>query len=165
MPLENFDGGIEELSGKIAQIRTWTYIANHREWLTNALFWQEKTLKIENNLSDHLHKSLTNRFVDLSASYFLNSGLNDNKPKVEINDNKSIILNGQKYGIINGFQLKLDDFAFSRSLFSLSHVKKSLRNMIEDKISSFLTAPYDSINYGVASNLRLDESIKLYWGD
>ena len=34
--LENFDGGIDELSGKISQIRTWTFIANHKEWLINA---------------------------------------------------------------------------------------------------------------------------------
>ena len=37
--LENFDGGIDELSGKISHIRTWTFIANHKKWLTNADYW------------------------------------------------------------------------------------------------------------------------------
>ena len=165
IPLENFDGGIEELSGKISQIRTWTFISNHREWTDDAKYWQERTQNIENKLSDQLHKSLTNRFVDLSASYFLGSESEDKKPKVEVSNNKSIILNGQKYGYINGFELKLDDFVFSRSLFSLSHVKKSLRNMIENKISDFLNAPLDSINFGNIIELRLDKNIKLYWGD
>ena len=101
--LENFDGGIDELSGKISHIRTWTFIANHKQWLTNANYWQEKTLQIENNLSDQLHISLTNRFVDMSASYFVNAGLEGFEPIVEVDDNKLIILNGKKYGFINGF--------------------------------------------------------------
>ena len=35
------------LSLKISQIRTWTYICNHHEWLNNPIYWQEKTKKIE----------------------------------------------------------------------------------------------------------------------
>ena len=163
--LENFDGGIDELSGKISHIRTWTFIANHKQWLTNANYWQEKTLQIENNLSDQLHISLTNRFVDMSASYFVNAGLEGFEPIVEVDDNKLIILNGKKYGFINGFDIKLDQFAFSDSLFSLTHVKKSLRYMIDDKISNFLNAPYDSINLGNPQDLKLDTDIRLYWGD
>ena len=75
------------------------------------------------------------------------------------------MLNGHKYGVINGFQLKLDDFSFSHSLFSLSHVKKSLNNMIEDKISNFLNAPYDSINFGNPHDTKLNQDIKIFWGD
>ena len=165
IPLENLEGGIEELSGKISQIRTWTFIANHREWIKEATYWQNKTQQIEEKLSDQLHQSLTNRFVDLSASYFMGIGNEENIQKIEITNNKSIILNGQKYGYINGFQLKLDDFVFSRSLFSLSHVKKSLRNMIETKISDFLNAPLDSINLGDIKTLKLNSDVKLYWGD
>ena len=163
--LENFDGGIDELSGKISHIRTWTFIANHRQWLTNANYWQEKTLQIENNLSDQLHINLTNRFVDMSASYFVNAGLEGFEPIVKVDDNKMIILNEKKYGFINGFDIKLDKFAFSNSLFSLTHVKKSLRYMIEDKISNFLNAPYDSINLGKPQDFKLNTDIKLYWGD
>jgi len=163
--LENLDGGIDELLGKISHIRTWTFIANNKKWLSNANSWQEKTLQIENNLSDQLHIRLTNRFVDMSASYFVNAGLEGFKPTVEIDDNKSIILNGKKYGFINGFDIKLDQFEFSDSLFSLTHVKKSLRNMIDDKISNFLNAPYDSINLGSAQDLKLNTDVKLYWGD
>ena len=162
--LENFEGGIEELSGKISHIRTWTYIANHRQWLNNSSYWQEKTLQIENILSDHLHTRLTNKFVDVSASYFLNAELEGVEPVVEVN-NKSIILNGKKYGYINGFNLVFYDFDLSHSLFSLSHVKKSVRNMIEEKISNFLNAPNDSINLGSIENLNLEQEVKIFWGD
>ena len=162
--LGKYQGGIEELSGKISQIRTWTYISNHGKWLNNSNYWQEKTLHIENALSDQLHTSLTNRFVDVSASYFLEAGMKGVEPKVEINE-KLVMLNGQKYGIVNGFDLKLDNIDFSHSLFSLSHVKKSIRNMIEDKIDNFLNAPHDSINFGNIQKIDLDKDIKIYWGE
>ncbi len=163
--LENFQGGIEELSTKISYIRTWTYIANHRKWLTNAKYWQEKTHLLENKLSDHLHKSLTNRFIDVSASYFLNAEIKGIMPKIEIKGNGSIVLNQQKYGFINGFDLKLEKFEISHSLFSLAHVKKSLKNMIEEKLNNFLNAPYDSINVGIVDNLNLKDEVKINWGE
>ena len=71
--LEDYTGGIDELSKKIANIRTWTYISNQSNWLKDKQFWQEKTRIIEDNLSDQLHEKLTNRFIDLSASYFVGS--------------------------------------------------------------------------------------------
>ena len=116
MPLENFSGGIEELSSKIARIRNFTYIANHRDWLINSSYWQEKTLYIENNLSDQLHSSLISRFVDFSASYIVDTLMRGEEPTIEV-DNKSFKLNGQNYGNINGFDLKLNDIANSNSLF------------------------------------------------
>ena len=45
LKLENFDGGIPELSLKISQIRTWTYISNHHLWLNKPIYWQEKNSK------------------------------------------------------------------------------------------------------------------------
>ena len=36
--LSNFDGGIPELSIKISQIRTWTYITNNHNWLKNEYY-------------------------------------------------------------------------------------------------------------------------------
>ena len=44
--LNNFAGGIPELSIKISQIRTWTYISNNHKWLKNAYYWREKTKQI-----------------------------------------------------------------------------------------------------------------------
>ena len=163
--LENFQGGIEELSTKISYIRTWTYIANHRKWLTNANYWQEKTHLLENNLSDNLHKSLTNRFVDFSASHFMSAEFKGIEPEIEIKSNRSVILNEQIYGFINGFNLKLTNLNISHSLFSQTHVKKSLRNMIEEKLNNFLNAPHDSINLGDVSLLKINEVVKIYWGD
>ena len=53
----------------------------------------------------------------------------------------------------------------SSSLFFISHVKKSIRNMIEEKIENFLNAPNDSINFGDISKIKINEKVFIYWGD
>ena len=40
LKLENYIGDIPELSLKISQIRTWTYISNHHSWLKDPLYWR-----------------------------------------------------------------------------------------------------------------------------
>ena len=162
--LENYKGGIEELSIKISTIRTWTYIANQSKWIKNYQFWQEKTHDIENNLSDCLHTSLTNRFVDFSASYFIDTKMRGENPVITVDENKSIKLNGQNYGYINGFDLELN-ISNLKSLFSLTNVKKSIRSMIEEKIDIFLQAPSDSINLGDIRSFKINEPVNIYWGD
>ena len=162
--LENYDGGIDELSIKIANIRTWTYIVNQSNWVENIEFWQKKTNDIENTLSDHLHSSLTNRFVDFSASYFFDTEMQEKKPVIEIGEKNSLKLNGQIYGYINGFDLQLN-IPNSNSLFFHKHVKKSIRSMMENKINLFLNAPPDSINLGDIHSFKINAKVNIYWGD
>jgi len=163
--LEDFSGGIDELSNKIAKIRTWTYISNQSNWLVNRKFWQEKTRIIEDNLSDQLHEKLTNRFIDISASYFVNIQNKDLIPNIETHKDKSITLDGQKYGYLYGFNLKLSNNIESLSNFTHNHVKRTARSMIQEKIKDFITAPNDSINFGDVYSLDLKNEVKLYWGD
>ena len=40
--LDEYSGGIEELTSKIANIRTWTYISNQLNWIENSQYWQKK---------------------------------------------------------------------------------------------------------------------------
>ncbi len=164
LKLENYSGGIEELSIKISNIRTWTYISNQTKWIKEFEFWQNKTKEIEDNLSDNLHESLTNRFVDFSASFFVSTKKLGEDIRVEVDNNKNIILNGKKYGYINGFNLELN-VPKSESLFSLTHVKKSIRTMIEEKINNFLKAPLIAINLGNINEFKISDEVKIYWGD
>ena len=76
--LNNFGGGIPELSIKISQIRTWTYISNNHNWCKNSYYWKDKTQQIENKLSDQLHNSLTKKFIDYSSKYFIANHRFDN---------------------------------------------------------------------------------------
>ncbi len=165
LKLDNFLGDIPELSMKISQIRTWTYISNHHEWFRNPKYWQEKTQKIENELSDNLHTSLTNKFIDFSSKFFINSSPNEKIDKFEISNKNDIFFDSKKYGKIQGFDIIFEEKILSHSLFSLTHAKKTIRNMIEEKIDKFLNAPFDSINLGNISKIKTDEEIVIFWGD
>ncbi len=165
LKLQDFNGNITELTTKISQIRTWTYISNQQSWLEKPIYWQEKTQKIENDLSDNLHVSLTNKFIDSSSKYFLNSLVNKQFEKVEINQENKVILDGEEYGLVKGFNMITDKKLFSNSLFSLTHVKKSIRNMISDKIDVFLNAPNEAINFGSVSDIKIKDDVNIYWGE
>tara|TARA_E500000178_G_scaffold336176_1_gene373895 strand:+ start:51 stop:2600 length:2550 start_codon:yes stop_codon:yes gene_type:complete len=163
--LNNFGEGIPELSIKISQIRTWTYIANNHNWLKNSYYWKEKTQQIENELSDQLHNSLTNKFIDYSSKFFIGEKKFLNIEDILIKNNNEIFLGKDKYGIIRGFDLIEDKKIFSQSLFSISNIKKSARSMINEKVENFLNSPLDSINFGDISNLKLNNDTFIYWGD
>lgn len=66
--IDHIEGGVEDLMGRIAHIRIWTYIAHRAAWLHDPQYWQERTHVIEDQLSDALHARLTQRFVDRFAN-------------------------------------------------------------------------------------------------
>ncbi len=163
--LDNFGGGIPELSIKISQIRTWTYISNNHNWLKNRYYWQEKTQKIENELSDQLHNNLTNKFIDYSSKFFIGEKKFLNIEDILIKNNNEIFLDKNKYGIIKGFDLIEDKNIYSQSFFSISNIKKSARNMINEKVENFLNSPFDSINFGDIGNSKIKDDTFIYWGN
>ena len=163
--LNNFGGGIPELSIKISQIRTWTYISNNHNWLKNSYYWKEKTQQIENELSDELHNSLTKKFIDYSSKFFIRQQKFQNIQDIFKKNNNEIYLDSNKYGVINGFDLIQDKKIFSQSLFSISNIKKSVRKMINEKVDNFLKAPFDSINFGDVNKSKIKDDSLIYWGD
>ena len=61
--LDDVHGDIETLMTKISFVRTWTYVANHGNWVSDPPHWQQRTREIEDRLSDALHERLVQRFV------------------------------------------------------------------------------------------------------
>jgi ATP-dependent RNA helicase SUPV3L1/SUV3 len=66
--IDDLEGSIDTLLMRIEQIRTWTYISYHTGWVQGAKRWQERTLDIEDRLSDVLHQHLVERFVEKRGS-------------------------------------------------------------------------------------------------
>lgn len=57
-------GDIESIMGRIAFVRTWTYVACHSSWTEEPSAWREQTSLLEDELSDALSAALTERFVE-----------------------------------------------------------------------------------------------------
>ncbi len=71
--LDRTDGDIDALQSRLARVRTLAYIANRPSWLADPTGWQGRARALEDRLSDTLHQSLMQRFVDRRTSTLLRS--------------------------------------------------------------------------------------------
>jgi ATP-dependent RNA helicase SUPV3L1/SUV3 len=97
------DGDIDTLSGRIAQIRTWTFVANRPDWLADPEHWQGITRDVENKLSDALHERLTERFVDRRTSVLMRRLRENTSLNTEIGKTGEVIVEGHIIGRLDGF--------------------------------------------------------------
>jgi ATP-dependent RNA helicase SUPV3L1/SUV3 len=104
---DNVSGDIDTLSNRIKQIRTWTFVANRKNWLEDPTHWREKTRDIEDRLSDALHERLTQRFVDRRTSVLMRHLRDKHMVSPEINDRGEVSLEGHVIGSIEGFRFTL----------------------------------------------------------
>ena len=104
---DNVSGDLDTLSNRIRQVRTWTFVANHHNWLDDPVHWREKTRAIEDQLSDALHERLTQRFVDRRTSILIRHLRDKSMPIPEVSDRGEISIDGQTIGTIEGFRFTL----------------------------------------------------------
>jgi len=105
---DRVDGDIETLSGRIAQIRTWTFVANRPDWLADPEHWQDITRDVENKLSDALHERLTERFVDRRTSVLMRRLRENASLNTEIGKTGEVIVEGHAIGRLDGFTFAPD---------------------------------------------------------
>ena len=105
------EGDIETLSGRIAQIRTWTYVSHRPGWLADPEHWQEKTREIEDRLSDALHERLTKRFVDRRTSLLMKRLRENAMLEAEISVDGDVYVEGHHVGQLAGFRFVPDQNA------------------------------------------------------
>ena len=107
--LDRIEGDIEVLSKRLAFIRTWTFVSYKRSWTNDCLYWQSETRRIEDRLSDELHRKLTQRFVDRRTSVLV-KGLKQRESLVaEINQDSQIFVENQLIGTLVGFCFEKDN--------------------------------------------------------
>tara|TARA_B100000029_G_scaffold354937_1_gene347768 strand:+ start:767 stop:3304 length:2538 start_codon:yes stop_codon:yes gene_type:complete len=104
----NVNDDIYSLSEKLAEIRTWSFVSNKKDWVINDDVWQEKTREIEDNLSESLHIALTERFVDTDSKKFYKNTFDEEEVLSGINQNGDVTVNGNYYGKIEGLRFIKD---------------------------------------------------------
>jgi ATP-dependent RNA helicase SUPV3L1/SUV3 len=62
--LDDISGDIDALTTRIAALRTWSYLAHQQDWTRDAANSIQRTLALENRLSDALHERLVERFIE-----------------------------------------------------------------------------------------------------
>ena len=105
--LDRTDGDIDALSSRLARVRTLAYVANRADWLADPQTWQGRARNLEDRLSDTLHQSLMQRFVDRRTSALLRS-LNQRAGPIlsGINDDGQVTVEGHLVGRLAGFHFE-----------------------------------------------------------
>ncbi|WP_375572877.1 helicase-related protein [Ahrensia marina] len=108
---DRVDGDIDALSARIAQVRTWTFVANRNAWLDDPTHWQERTRALEDALSDALHEKLTQRFVDRRTSVLMRRLREKVMLEAMIASDGDVQVEGQHVGWLAGFRFTPDTTA------------------------------------------------------
>ena len=98
--LDKDHGNVDLLSHRLSNVRTWSYVANKRNWVENSDYWVQLTKDIEDKLSDKLHEELTKSFIDKKISILSRSLKQDLVLKTEINSENKIYIDDQLIGEI-----------------------------------------------------------------
>jgi ATP-dependent RNA helicase SUPV3L1/SUV3 len=106
--LDTVEGDVDTLSGRLAQIRTWTYAAHRPDWTRDPGHWQGVTRAIEDRLSDALHERLTQRFIDRRTALLMRHLRDEEQLALGLDDSGSVSLGPEHVGKLEGFRFAPD---------------------------------------------------------
>ncbi len=156
--LDKYEGNIDTLANRISNVRTWSYVANKKNWVDNSDYWIERTKYIEDKLSDKLHEELTKSFIDKRISVLSESLKQDIVLATEIKNENEVIIDGQYIGRLNGLRLNLDLKSGSLKT-DVKSLKKAARQAIAPELMRRANKIIDSEDF------VLSDDHKIYWMD
>jgi ATP-dependent RNA helicase SUPV3L1/SUV3 len=102
------EGDVATLSGRLAQIRTYTYAAHRSGWTRDGAHWQAMTRAVEDRLSDALHERLTQRFIDRRTSVLMKHLRDDEFASLALDEAGGVSIGGEAIGKLEGFRFVPD---------------------------------------------------------
>tara|TARA_Y100000768_G_scaffold386403_1_gene374728 strand:- start:1438 stop:2706 length:1269 start_codon:yes stop_codon:yes gene_type:complete len=131
--LERDHGNVDLLSHRLSNVRTWSYVANKKNWVENSDYWIQLTKSIEDKLSDKLHDELTKSFIDKKISLLSRSLKQDLVLNTEINKANKIHIDGQLVGELKGLKFLIE--VTSKTLDTdIKSIKKAARKGVEKEL-------------------------------
>ena len=131
--LEKDHGNVDLLSHRLSNVRTWSYVANKKNWVENSDYWVQLTKSIEDKLSDKLHDELTKSFIDKKISILSRSLKQDLVLNTEINEDDKIYIDGQLIGELKGLKFLIE--VTSKTLDTdIKSIKKATRKGVEKEL-------------------------------
>ena len=131
--LEKNHGNVDLLSHRLSNVRTWSYVANKKNWVDNSDYWVQLTKSIEDKLSDKLHEELTKSFIDKKISILSKSLKQDLILNTEISDENKIYIDNQLIGELKGLKFLIE--ITSKTLDTdIKSIKKAARKGLEKEL-------------------------------
>ncbi len=147
--LEKEHGNVDLLSHRLSNVRTWSYVANKKNWVENSDYWVQLTKNIEDKLSDKLHDELTKSFIDKKISILSRSLKQDLVLNTEINDENKIYIDGQFIGKLNGlkFLVELTPKTLDTDIKSIKKAaRKGVKEELDKRVNEIIEKQEISLN-------------------
>lgn len=156
--LDKLEGNVDSLSNRIANVRTWSYVANKNGWVENQDYWVERTKFLEDKLSDRLHDELTKSFIDKRASVLAKGLKQDIIFETKIVNDERVMINQQYIGNLKGLKLELDLKVDSHDT-DIKSLKKAARQNVGPEIIKRIKKII------VSKDVILKDDYKIYWNN
>jgi ATP-dependent RNA helicase SUPV3L1/SUV3 len=154
--LEKQHGNIDVLVNRISNVRTWSYVANKKDWTENADYWIQLTKSIEDTLSDRLHEELTKSFIDKKISILARGLKQDINLETEVNEDHKVLIDKQYVGELKGLKFIID-FTSKNLDVDLKSIKKAARKGVEEELIKRVNTIIKE------KNLTIDFEDKIVW--
>ncbi len=154
--LEKDHGNVDLLSHRLSNVRTWSYVANKKNWVENSDYWVQLTKDIEDKLSDKLHEELTKSFIDKKISILSRSLKQDLILNTEISEDNKIRIDGQLIGELKGLKFLIE--LTSKTLDTdIKSIKKAARRGIKEEINKRVE------NIIKSKKISINKEYKIIW--
>ncbi|HET7084449.1 MAG TPA: helicase-related protein [Rhizomicrobium sp.] len=150
------EGDVATLSGRLAQIRTYTYAANRQGWTRDSAHWQAITRAVEDRLSDALHERLTQRFIDRRTSVLMKHLRDDEFASLALDEAGGVSIGGEAIGKLEGFRFVPDPRAVGIH-------GRTLRAAALKGLESEIAARSAALSAADDAAISLSEHGKLWW--
>ena len=128
------DGHIEQLTTRLAHIRTLAYLTHWGNFLDNSMHWQQQVKDVENRLSDSLHHLLTQRFIDHRRSLLMLK-YDEEQPQDIILKDDVVMLNNVAICMIKGLTI-----IYNQSSDRLDrHIRKKINQIAQHFFKKIIT--------------------------
>jgi ATP-dependent RNA helicase SUPV3L1/SUV3 len=152
--LDRVDGDIDTLMARIAHIRTWTYITHRADWVEDSGEWQERARGIEDRLSDALHESITQRFVDRRSAFLVRQLASEGELIAAVSKTGEVLVEGAYVGRIDGLRFVPDSVDGVEMRMLMAAASRVLRGEIAARIRLLAMDADDAFAIGVDGELR-----------
>ncbi|MBB5711967.1 helicase-related protein [Sphingomonas xinjiangensis] len=161
--LDHMGGDVEVLAGRIAAARSWAYIAHRADWLQDPTHWAERTRAVEEKLSDALHASLTQRFVDRRTTVLLRQiGADATDLPVTIGPEGGVSVEDHPLGTLSGFHFSVSpDARAADKRMLLAAAEKRLSSEYRRRGEALAEAPDTELSLSPVRPVPVDGQVSI----
>jgi ATP-dependent RNA helicase SUPV3L1/SUV3 len=151
--LDRVDGDIDTLMARIAHIRTWTYITHRSDWVEDSAAWQERARGIEDRLSDALHESITQRFVDRRSAFLVRQLASEGELVAAVSKAGEVLVEGTHIGRLEGLRFAPDSIDGIETRLLIAAASRVLRGEIAARARRLAADVDDAFTLGVGGEV------------